>query len=182
MTTRVGAVLGTVLVGMLALAQPAGANNIVVNGGFETGDLTGWILSGNTGFTGVNTVNPHSGVYAYESGAVGSESIISQTLPTIAGDFYNFSLWEADGGSFSVYWNGVAVINQQAGFGPYTQVSGTVLAVGNDVFAIGLRNDPSWSHVDDVVVESTVPEPATGVLLLTGLAAIARRRRLAKKS
>jgi hypothetical protein len=185
MTTRVGAVLGAVLVGMLTLAQPAGANNIVVNGGFETGDLTGWIESGNLSFSGVDGF-PHSGSFARFSGAIGSENIISQTLPTIAGIYYDFSLWE-DGGvgcgtcSFSVYWNGVPVF-QNSGFGGYTQVTGNVLALGNDVLGIGLRNDPGFSFVDDVVVDTAVPEPATGVLLLTGLAAIARRRRLAKKT
>jgi len=42
------------LIAVLASAAlSAHAQNLVVNPGFETGDFTGWSLSGDTGFCGV---------------------------------------------------------------------------------------------------------------------------------
>ena len=37
--------------------------NLVTNPGFETGDFTGWALSGDTTFTGVDGFSPHSGSF-----------------------------------------------------------------------------------------------------------------------
>src|SRR5262249_25131594 len=55
-----------------------GAAGNLVNGGFETGDFTGWDLSGNTGFTGVSAINPHSGTYAAFLGPIGSLGFLCQ--------------------------------------------------------------------------------------------------------
>src|SRR6476469_3175069 len=58
---------------------------IVVNGGFETGSLPPWINTGDTTFTTVNNVNPHSGSFSLQTGPVNSDGFIDQTLPTVAG-------------------------------------------------------------------------------------------------
>ena len=42
---------------LIAFACHASAN-LVTNGGFETGDFTGWTQSGNTGFTSVSSLEP----------------------------------------------------------------------------------------------------------------------------
>ena len=42
---------------VFAMAGRASALNIVLNPGFETGDLTDWTQSGNTSFTGVTDVS-----------------------------------------------------------------------------------------------------------------------------
>ena len=47
--------------GTAALSAPASAATSITNGGFETGNLTGWT---STGVTSVTTTNPHSGTYA----------------------------------------------------------------------------------------------------------------------
>src|SRR6476661_7548466 len=54
---------------------------IVVNGGFETGSLPPWINTGDTTFTTVNNVNPHSGSFSLQTGPVNSDGFIDQTLP-----------------------------------------------------------------------------------------------------
>src|SRR5436190_4007966 len=41
---------------------------IVVNGGFETGDLPPWTDTGDTSFTFVSDTNPHSGTFALQTG------------------------------------------------------------------------------------------------------------------
>ena len=58
------------------------AGNLAVNCGFETGNFSGWTLSGNTGFTGV-TSNPtyvNSGNYGAQLGPIGSDGYLSQTI------------------------------------------------------------------------------------------------------
>jgi hypothetical protein len=81
---------------LLAAAAGVCSANLIVNGGFETGDLTGWTGSGI-----VNNVNPHSGVYAAVFGPSGGS--ISQTFATTPGQFYDTSFWLANdyNGGFS---------------------------------------------------------------------------------
>src|SRR6266536_570587 len=83
-------------IGHSPLAPTTSAPNgtcIVVNGDFETGDLTGWTNSGDTSFTGVDGSNPHSGSFALFSGPVDSDGFLDQVLPTVAGTAYDVSFW-----------------------------------------------------------------------------------------
>ena len=60
------------------------ATNIVVNGGFESGSLSGWIASG----TNQAVTSPHSGLWAGQSGAVvatSGDSKITQTFTVPTG-------------------------------------------------------------------------------------------------
>ena len=91
-------------VGALALAAaatPSNAAELVTNGGFETGNFSGWTLGGNTGFTGVDTASAHSGTYGAYFGAVGSTGTLSQLLNTVAGQTYTVSFWLSNSGSHS---------------------------------------------------------------------------------
>src|SRR5215472_9326212 len=51
---------------------------IVVNGDFETGTLPPWVNTGDTSFTAVNTVNPHTGSFSLQSGPTASDGFIDQ--------------------------------------------------------------------------------------------------------
>ncbi len=75
-----------------ALATPAHAN-LVLNGGFETGDFTGWTELGDPTYNIVWAGNPHSGFYAGLSGPVDVLGGISQSIATIAGHSYEVSFW-----------------------------------------------------------------------------------------
>lgn len=165
------------LAAALAYAAPASATNVVTNGGFETGDLSGWTLSGNTGFTGVDN-SAHSGNFAGYFGQVGSTGTLSQTLSTVAGQSYTISFWiEDDGGtpsSFDASFGGndlLALTNPDA-FN-YTFYSYSLTASSaSTLLSFTFRQDPSYFHLDDVsVAPAGVPEPATWAMLILGMGA-----------
>lgn len=142
-------------------------SNIVSNGGFETGDFSGWLDDGN----GNVTTDPnyvHSGTYGAEFGAVGSLGYINQTLATVPGTTYLLSFWlgSPDGATpneFQVSWAGTVLLDATdlPAFG-WTNLQFAVTATNSStVLQFGLRDDPSELGLDDVsVVATTAPPPA----------------------
>jgi len=143
---------------------------LVENGGFETGDFTGWDLFGgdtkDNDVTNVeiNGIAPHSGNYYAELGSAGSLSYLSQTLATTAGESYVLSLWlnSPDGlapNQFEVLWNGTTLFNQtNLPATGWTNLQFVVAAtVTNTVLEFGFRDDPSILGLDDVSVNPDRP-------------------------
>ena len=133
----------------------------LVNGGFETGDFTGWNSDGNEY---VNSGSAHSGNYQATFGAVGSYGTISQVLATQPGAAYTVSFWlenQANGGTgcdFQVLWNGVLLPGGDFSgctvFG-YTQYTFTVTGTGSDTLSFAGQNGPSAYLLDDVSVSNS---------------------------
>jgi uncharacterized protein DUF642/PEP-CTERM motif-containing protein len=191
---RIALVLSILGMGTAVLAHAD--NNLVTNGSFETGDFTGWTLSGDTTFTGVCNAStcpggfpPEDGTYAAYFGPVGDTATISQMIATTPGDQYSLSFYLANpvGGtpnyfdvtfgnsSFSFTNFGTAFTWQQ-----FTLT--TVATTDQTQLSFTFRNDPSYWFLDNVTVQQsggTVPEPGSLLLFgsgVLGIAGIARQK------
>ena len=161
--------------------------NLIVNGSFETGDFTGWTLTGNTGFSGVECpgapfAGPGDGNCDAFFGPVGSNATISQTFATVVGAFYTIVFdFQPDGGTpsfFSAVWDAqpplIDVTNPPAS--PYQVLSFDRPATASTTtLSFNFRDDPGFLKLDSVSV--SVPEPGTMALLGIGMAGLWWRRR-----
>jgi hypothetical protein len=191
---------------LFSLSDFATAQNLVSNGGFETGDLSSWIVTTDPG----NTLGPmiqtdtdpddvHSGVGAVTFFDSDYADQLSQNISTQAGRSYSLSFFLAcnpdltpqpgDIQSFQVLWNNVPVWGPNTdGSFSYQEVNITGLTA-NDIMSnlsFSGQNEPGAYYLDDISI-SEVPEPSTWLM---GLAAacwllcrifMMKRRRLAAR-
>jgi VPDSG-CTERM motif len=168
-----------------SLADPAKAN-LITNGGFETGDFTGWTHS--SGFVEGEThgIPPHSGHFQ----AFWFTGALHQSVATTPGASYTISFFLAFSGvplftspGFSVNWGGVTILqlSNPDRFG-YRAISFIVTASdpSTELLFHFQTNFPvgGW-HLDDVRVNPRVPDGGSTVSLLgcalLGLAALRRK-------
>jgi hypothetical protein len=138
------------------------------NGGFETGDLSGWSQSGDTSFTHVLTgpadgVTIHSGSHALEIGPV-SLGFITQTLLTTPGASYALTFWLSHPyGLSSNEWlmrvGGVTLMDvHDAGAFLYTQFTFTFTASSSSTSVqFGMFDQVGYYYLDDVSVTTGGP-------------------------
>jgi len=167
---RLGNVCKMAFAGMLGLfaSQSVEGQNLLANPGFETGNFSGWTLSGSTAFEGVSTsfaTTPHSGSYSAFFGAIGSYNIVSQTLSTTVGDQYNISFaLDNSGGPYSeafVDWGGTKVWDvQPSGTFGWNELGFNEVATSTSTtISFGFEQVPSYFNLDDTSVVDITPHP-----------------------
>jgi len=179
-----------------SVACPAKAN-LITNGGFETGDFSGWTVSGTDAFVvgSVPLVPPHSGNFQALFG-VGDNSI-TQNVATTPGSFYVITFWLAAkifnpvSGAFSVSFGDLIFTSglTPPGLLPYTEFTFTVPAGLGPTTALQFQfSDPNITsntyYLDDISVNPAgvgVPDGGSTVSLLgcalLGLVALRRKLR-----
>ena len=178
-------------VGLAAgISGPAHAVNMIGNGGFETGDFTGWTQAGNTERTGVECPGsafvPLGNCDAF-LGPVGGnpDGGIYQDLNTQVGRFYDISFFfQSDGGTpsdFFVTFGTFTFGRLNPPANDYPKVGFVAAADSiNTLLYFTFHNDSGFFRLDEVSVSpSVVPEPGSMVLLGLALAGfgIARHRK-----
>jgi hypothetical protein len=171
---------------LLGLITGANAANIVVNGDFGTGDLSGWTTTDWTAGTGpLGTVVPDVGsTYAAFNGCI-DFCDLSQDLPTQPGQSYfvtfafNPGITENGGNEMQAYWDGAQIFDQSGGPTEWDTQLYVLTASGNNTELRFSGFQAAWSAIDAVDVEAVelvtiqgVPEPATWTMLLLGFAGL----------
>jgi hypothetical protein len=199
-TRRCSQILPCTLLAILLSSSRAAYSQ--TNAGFETGDFTGWTVSGPTTNTmvayGLFGGSPHTGGYQAFFGNYDYEgdTTISQMFATNPGGLYDISFWvqvvTATGhngiGHATSSFDGITLNDDfftqsdSDPQGPWIQRHFTVAASGSQsLFTFGAYSPPGYIGLDDVsITESAVPEgsslAAFGVPALLGGFLFFRRR------
>jgi subtilase family serine protease len=143
----------------ITVGQPA-----IQNGGFELGNFTDWIQSGNVAYTFVtnsasSALYVHSGTYAAILGPSGSPGYLTQNLATLPGVSYVISLWLRNPSGltpnqFSVQWNGTTIFSESnvTGTGWSNLVFFATATNTITPLQLGFQNDPDYFGLDDITV------------------------------
>jgi hypothetical protein len=161
-----------------AAISSAPANTLLVNGGFETGDTTGWAGVTIAQAGDIPGLVPHSGDFF----AIGT---FQQTIRDVPGELLSVSFSYSSAGScihcqvIVASWNGdlfnnVIFVDNTGGAYGYRTGGAHVVGTGSDILSFYTRSidcathelsgcssgySPSYIAIDDISVEGTVPVP-----------------------
>jgi len=186
-----------IILWVLWLWAPALAQNLVTNGSFETGSFSGWVQTGNTGFTSVTTsesgLTPPQGTRYARMGPLGVGNLY-QDLATISGQAYQISYVLHAGfatsatRTFVARWGTSTLesLSNPALFGFTTRTFTINATAATTRLTFSFENSPDYWRLDNVFVSRVVPElsPSGAPVALAfclGILAILGDRRLSQK-
>ncbi|MGC4939440.1 chitinase [Kribbella sp. DT2] len=156
---RLLAALLLVLTGLVAVASPAQAANILTNPGFESGSLSGWSCSG-----GSVVASPvRTGSHALQGGVTGSDfAQCSQTVAVQPSTAYTLSAWVRGSYVYLGVTGGASTWTPSAG--SYTQLSvsftTTASQTSAQIYLHGWYGQPAY-QADDVILDGPGGNPPT---------------------
>jgi hypothetical protein len=178
LTTKALAFAGAIvaacgLASSAAKAVPGCANtnpNLVTNGGFETGDFTGWTVGWADTHVLVSSAHPYTGANHAALGSGSLNTLSQQITGTTAGSIYQvcFFLGNAIDGSqdqgtpstFEVRWNGLPVLTLIDSLPTgYVRYRLAVRATGNDTLSFDHVQVPHFWFLDGVAVQAGTATP-----------------------
>ncbi len=176
----------------IAVCAPSAiAANIVVNPGFESGFLPGWVVNNNISPWFIDSV-PNSGLNNIANQCSGPGCLYSlngaffyQDLPTVIGNTYTLTFWAFFEGfpgltdEIKVTWGGntvLDILNPAVPDDVYFQYSVSDLLATSSTTRLKFfgRDDPGILAVDDVSVST--PEPSTFLMISAALLILAGLR------
>lgn len=186
--SRAAMVVCLSLMGLFAASARA---NIVTNGGFETGDFSGWSTAAAPAGSDFSVfAQPHSGAFSVKFSAdAGQHDTMLQVLPTTSGQQYTLEFWVLNYGvgddSLQVLWEGGTALDLTPVSTPlesweFISVPLAATANGSEL-RFRVFDTISTVLIDDVSVQP-VPEPATvAMTIIGGLLCIRRRRQSTRR-
>lgn len=181
--------VGAVAAAMTAANMAGASTNLITNGDFETGDVSGWACF-NTGGArdfkcdaDTGGLTPNTGNFYMELFQNGDVGTVEQTFATTAGEEYNLSFFSSfllsrDVNSLAYTINGGAMMSvaQTGSMAKTFERFQAVSDVTTLSFFYATESGSGIIGVDDVSV-AAVPLPASALLLLGALGALGVRAR-----
>jgi len=184
-TLKLFSQVGLCALGLALLAAPARAN-LITNGSFSTGDLTGWTeTDGSYGATfavGPVALTSFGATYAAEEQNGNCCASIVQQLTTVVGDTYTLTFWLQTtniyglGSTTMPAWGGVGLgdINLAVN-SPWTEetITGLTATSTTTDLSFVIQSHSETTYLSGIDVEdTTAPEPSTWGMLLSALAGL----------